>query len=33
MSEFDQVIKEWQNGGGNQIRTELEKAIAADAGG
>jgi putative aldouronate transport system substrate-binding protein len=33
MSEFDQVVKEWQNGGGNQIRTELEKAIAADAGG
>jgi putative aldouronate transport system substrate-binding protein len=32
MSEWEQVVKDWQNGGGNMIRTELEKAIAADAG-
>ncbi|HEX8968292.1 MAG TPA: hypothetical protein VF937_10445, partial [Chloroflexota bacterium] len=29
MSDWDQVVKDWQNNGGNQIRTELEKAIAA----
>ena len=29
MSDFDQVVKTWQDGGGNQIRTELQQAIAA----
>jgi putative aldouronate transport system substrate-binding protein len=28
-SEFDQVIKAWQDNGGNQIRAELQQAIAA----
>src|SRR5215471_1695372 len=29
MTDFDQVIKTWQDGGGNQIRTELQQAITA----
>ena len=29
MSDFDQVVKDWQNNGGNTIRTELQQAIAA----
>jgi putative aldouronate transport system substrate-binding protein len=31
MSEYDAMVKDWQAQGGAQIRTELEKAIAADA--
>jgi putative aldouronate transport system substrate-binding protein len=29
MSDWEQVVKDWQTNGGNEIRTELEKAIAA----
>jgi putative aldouronate transport system substrate-binding protein len=29
LSDFDQVVKDWQNNGGNSIRTELEQSIAA----
>src|SRR5438876_5399627 len=29
LSEFDQVVKDWQNNGGNAIRTELQQSIAA----
>jgi putative aldouronate transport system substrate-binding protein len=29
LSDFDQIIKDWQNAGGNQIRSELEQALAA----
>jgi putative aldouronate transport system substrate-binding protein len=32
MSDYDQVVKDWQNGGGNQIRTELQQALAAAKG-
>ena len=32
MSDFDQVVKDWQNDGGNTIRTELEQSIAAAKG-
>jgi len=28
-SDYDQVVSEWRGGGGDQIRTELEQAIAA----
>lgn len=28
LSDWDQVVKDWQNGGGNQIRTELQQAMA-----
>ena len=28
LSDFDQVVKDWQNNGGNAIRTELQQAIA-----
>ena len=31
LSDFDQVVKDWQSNGGNAIRTELEQAIAAAA--
>lgn len=31
MAEFDTVIKDWRSNGGDAIRTELEKAIAAEA--
>src|SRR4029079_3083162 len=27
MSEWEQVVKDWQGGGGNEIRTELQQAI------
>ena len=29
LSDFDQLVKDWQNNGGNLIRTELEQSIAA----
>jgi putative aldouronate transport system substrate-binding protein len=32
LSAFDQAMKDWQNGGGNQIRTEFEQSIAAARG-
>ena len=31
MTDFDQVVKDWQTNGGNAIRTELEQSIAAAA--
>jgi len=31
LSDFDQLVKDWQNNGGNQMRTELQQAIAAAA--
>jgi putative aldouronate transport system substrate-binding protein len=31
MSDYDQMVKDWQSRGGNQIRTELQAAIAASA--
>jgi putative aldouronate transport system substrate-binding protein len=31
LSDFDQLVKDWQSGGGNAIRSELEQAIAAGA--
>jgi putative aldouronate transport system substrate-binding protein len=31
LSDFDQIVKDWQNNGGNAIRTELQQAIAAAA--
>jgi putative aldouronate transport system substrate-binding protein len=31
MSDWEQVVKDWQTGGGNEIRGELEQAIAAGA--
>jgi len=32
MTDFDQVVKDWQTNGGSAIRTELEQSIAAAAG-
>ncbi|HEY1295565.1 MAG TPA: extracellular solute-binding protein [Chloroflexota bacterium] len=32
LTDFDQVVKDWQNNGGNTIRTELEQSIAAAKG-
>jgi len=32
LSDFDGIVKEWQNNGGNQIRTELEQSIASSKG-
>jgi putative aldouronate transport system substrate-binding protein len=32
LADFDQLVKDWQNAGGNQIRTELERAYAAAKG-
>ena len=29
MSDYDQVIKEWRNAGGDQIRDELQQVLAA----
>jgi putative aldouronate transport system substrate-binding protein len=29
MSDYDQLVKDWRNAGGDQIRSELEKAMAA----
>ena len=31
MSDWEQIVKEWQDNGGNEIRTELQQAIAAGA--
>jgi putative aldouronate transport system substrate-binding protein len=28
-SDYDSLVKDWQTGGGNQIRTEFEQALAA----
>jgi putative aldouronate transport system substrate-binding protein len=28
LSDFDQIVRDWQTGGGNQIRTEYQQAIA-----
>jgi putative aldouronate transport system substrate-binding protein len=28
-TDYDGLVKDWQTGGGNQIRTEFEQAIAA----
>jgi hypothetical protein len=28
LADFDAIVGEWQSAGGNQIRTELEQAIA-----
>jgi putative aldouronate transport system substrate-binding protein len=30
LSDFDQLVKDWQNAAGNQIRTQLEQALAAN---
>ena len=32
LSAFDQAVKDWQDHGGNQIRTEFQQAIAAAHG-
>jgi putative aldouronate transport system substrate-binding protein len=32
VSDFDQIVKDWQDNGGNMIRTELEQSIAAAKG-
>lgn len=29
LSDFDQLVKDWQSGGGNQIRTELQRGLTA----
>jgi putative aldouronate transport system substrate-binding protein len=29
LSEYDQMVKDWQTKGGNQVRTELQQALAA----
>jgi putative aldouronate transport system substrate-binding protein len=29
LSDFDQVVKDWQNNGGNAIRTELQQSLAS----
>ncbi len=31
LSDFDQMVKDWQTGGGDQIRTELQQALSAAA--
>ncbi|MBV9596846.1 MAG: extracellular solute-binding protein [Chloroflexi bacterium] len=31
LSDYDQIVKDWQNGGGNQIRQELQQVIASNA--
>jgi putative aldouronate transport system substrate-binding protein len=33
LSDYDGLLKDWQSGGGNQIRTEFEQALAAAKGG
>jgi putative aldouronate transport system substrate-binding protein len=33
LSDFDQLVKDWQSAAGNQIRTELEQSLAASGGG
>jgi putative aldouronate transport system substrate-binding protein len=30
LSDYDQLVRDWQNGGGNQARSELLRAMAAD---
>jgi putative aldouronate transport system substrate-binding protein len=32
LTDFDQIVKDWQTNGGNTIRTELEQSIAAAKG-
>jgi putative aldouronate transport system substrate-binding protein len=32
LADFDTIVKDWQTNGGNQIRTELEQAVAAAQG-
>jgi putative aldouronate transport system substrate-binding protein len=29
MSDYDQMVKDWQSQGGDQVRKELEEALAA----
>jgi hypothetical protein len=29
MSDYDQVVTEWRNAGGDQIRTEVQQALAS----
>jgi len=29
VADFEQLVKDWQNGGGNQIRTELQRGLSA----
>jgi putative aldouronate transport system substrate-binding protein len=29
LADYDQIVKDWQNNGGNQIRSEFEAAVAA----
>lgn len=31
MTDFDQLVKDWQNAGGEQIRSELQQSLAASA--
>ncbi|MBV8087687.1 MAG: hypothetical protein JO247_23005, partial [Chloroflexi bacterium] len=31
LADFDQLVKDWQTNGGNQIRAEYQQAIAAAA--
>ena len=31
LTDFDGLVKDWQTGGGNQIRTEYQQALAASA--
>jgi putative aldouronate transport system substrate-binding protein len=33
LSDYDNLLRDWQTGGGNQIRTEFEQALAASKGG
>ena len=31
LADYDQLVADWQSGGGNTIRTELQQAVAAAA--
>jgi hypothetical protein len=31
MSEYDQMVKDWQSKGGNQVRAEIQQAMASSA--
>jgi putative aldouronate transport system substrate-binding protein len=31
MSDFDQLVQDWRNAGGDQIRSELQQSLAASA--
>ena len=31
LTDYDQLVKDWQTNGGNQIRSEYQQAIAAAA--